>query len=608
MDRFQTNNIYTVNQSGQYLTQKNFSDPKQIRRFYAMLVGADARDGTNFSAAKAFPNSPFAVLDGMSRRFSVQEDCSHPFYEGVTAYDGAHREFCREFLQMTPLSVPSQELLPLYEAYAALHRFAEGGSAADCAAGVQGIIRFQVRVTPYLNRLYETVRSRFSAMLCEDAVSGLSVLHWLEITADALGDSRAIPELHKTVCGVMIREGYLHPADSAVHALFDAVCRMTEAKKTAKSFVSVQMAEQFSKQMLAYSPAEWDAFTELFFACAETAQGMERAAGEAVLLLCAASSYRNKNGQKLVETAKKFTARRCISVRETLLDEAERTADRKYAHFLVQALVYAMPEQVSSGEKLNKLYNDLELRCRAECFSAALLLKAETVTDPSKIAAFLTAVCTNEAFQELELAPVFQALDRNLRIGDADAAKAAGRIQTAKPRTLKCIQSAHIYALTVLDGKYTGEKLDKVLKGLAAQGFPCAEEDTYADELIRLVMRPSVPDSTFRLMTEAAARSGYYCQKLTDALFADGSRQSYERLALLTEAAAAMNSAAYADALTRRCSRLKRMSRQIAEIRSRLTTDTARDYLAEIEAAAEKLAAQNAQPSLLQKLFGKGTE
>ena len=606
MDGFLTTNLYTVNLSGQYQAVKNFMDPRQIRRFFAMIVGADARDKTNFDAARALPNSPFAVLDGMSRRLSVQEDCSAAYYDGVTEFDEAHRFFCREFLQMTNLSEPSADVLRLYGAYTALCAFADGGTPAQCADGITELSRYQLRPVPYLKQLYENVRERFREMLTGDAVSTLRILRWLEVTAADFGDSGAVPELRKTVCGVMIRQGYLHPADASVQPLLETVKTFPELGQTAKSFVSVQAGQKFAAQMQQYTPEEWNVFTDLFFECADLANGFERGAAAAVLRRCAASCFREHNGQQLPALLRKFVVRKCVDVRTALLDEAEQTTDETYARFLVLALVRTCPELVSTAENLSGLYDDLAVRGRADSFSAALLMKAEQITDPAKMAAFLNALCTNPAFQDLELAPVFLSLDHKLRVSDFSAASAAAKIQAGKPYGLKCVNSAHIYALALLSGKLRGEKLAKALTNLAEQGFPSAEQETYAKKLIALTVQESTPESAFRILAAAMSRSAYYSRMLTDALFEDDARQSAARIGMLAETAARISGSVYEEALTEHCAKLRKFDKQMAAIRSMLTTPEAQDFFDRIEKNAAALAAQNKSPSLFRKLFSFG--
>ena len=120
MDKFACVNEYTVDASGAYQTAKNLQDPKQSRRWRAMIVGADARDRANIGAARAIANSPFVLLDGKEKKALFDADTSHGYFSFISRFDEEHMRFCREFLQSFDLPLPGNDVLRLYEAFAVL--------------------------------------------------------------------------------------------------------------------------------------------------------------------------------------------------------------------------------------------------------------------------------------------------------------------------------------------------------------------------------------------------------------------------------------------------------------------------------------------------------
>lgn len=73
-------------------------------------------------------------------------------------------------------------------------------------------------------------------------------------------------------------------------------------------------------------------------------------------------------------------------------------------------------------------------------------------------------------------------LDKNLVLSDKTAGRLAAKIQRYKPENVSCINSAHIYALDVLDDRKLANDVVPILRGLISQGFPTIKDDALDDQ------------------------------------------------------------------------------------------------------------------------------
>jgi len=117
MRNFEETNVYTVNHSGRYQASIRLQDPNQFARHHAMIIGLDERDEACVSF-RATVNSPFALIDGATKRAYFDADIGFPYYDLITEFSDRHMEFCTEFapsFRRWPL--PGYGILFLYDCF-----------------------------------------------------------------------------------------------------------------------------------------------------------------------------------------------------------------------------------------------------------------------------------------------------------------------------------------------------------------------------------------------------------------------------------------------------------------------------------------------------------
>jgi len=117
MDNFITANRYTINQTGKFVLNINLQDPKQKKRFRAMIIGVDTRDKSNNKTENPPAGSPFVLLNGIDKKALFEADISNNFFRLITSFTDEHKYFCRVFLQKQNINSPDKKIFNLYKIF-----------------------------------------------------------------------------------------------------------------------------------------------------------------------------------------------------------------------------------------------------------------------------------------------------------------------------------------------------------------------------------------------------------------------------------------------------------------------------------------------------------
>ena len=606
LDKFANANKYTVNLDGQYQTQINLQSPNQKLRFRAMIVGVDERDKSNSSAAKALANSPYVLLDGKAKTISVNVDASNPYYRYVTAYNDGHMYLCREFMQMVDATSPSEDALKLYSAYSSLVKFSTSKKLKDLIPAITILDKFKLIRTTNLEKLYKEIKQEIPTFLREDAVLSFAVMNWLERTSAVVGDSTVRASFKDIICTSYADNVFVRPQTETTRELDKAIRKSAFLLDASENLLSLATVESYMSVVQSYKPEEWTAFSEYFAEALKLHKGNLPESVKSILPESINSLYRATDGKKALKVASLYIALNQKQTVEILLDNASKSADQRYTGFIIQLLCIAVPEIVASEASLARFYEQLQMYNLGHYISTALAYKAQTVTRPQDIDRFLEWTLSDKKFKEVDMSPVFKVLDKNLVLSDKTAGRVAAKIQRYKPENVSCINSAHIYALDVLDDRKLANDAVSILRGLISQGFPSIKDDTYCIRLIDRLFDSKLSDEAFAAIVSAAANSSFYSNMIAnEAMRYVGTRQD-SVIGEIVEIATRINSKAMFDALVTACSEIRQFDKGMTAIRGTISSKPAQQYFALIEMDARKLHGQKRDSSPFGRLFSRG--
>ena len=607
LDKFANANKYTVNLNGQYQTQINLQSPNQKLRFRAMIVGVDERDRTNTAAAKALANSPYVVLDGKALSLSVSVDTTNPYYRYVTAYDAGHEYFCRQFMQMVDVASPSGAVLKLYSAFTSLSKYSSSKQLKDLLSSLSILGQFKMARTTDLERLYREIKQEIPRFLKENAAASFVVMNWLEHTAPIVGDDSVRETFKDVVCCSYADNIFMHPQSESTEELHKAIKTSAFAQEATEYLTAQKTVDAYANVIRAYRPADWVTFTEFFSDALKTCRSGFTETIKTIISESIHSLYIARAGQNAVQVASLYSAQNMNQTVGTFLKDANISPDQNYIAFLIQLVCRIAPDAIATENNLARFFRQLQRFNLGSYFSVALAYKAQTLVRIQDMDRFLDWVLSNRELKEIDLTSTIKILDENIVISDKAAGKLASKIQSCKPDSIACINSAHKYALDALDDRRLMNGLIPLLDNMVTQGFPSLKDENYAEQLVNKLFDAKLPEGAFSIVVSAASQSPFYSSKIAaEAMRYIGTRQDFV-IGELIEIAAKSDDKVLFDAIVTACADVKQFDKGMAAIRETIHSKTARQYFTHIERDARTLHEQKKEPSLFGRLFSRGS-
>ena len=607
LDKFANANKYTVNLSGQYQTQINLQSPNQKLRFKAMIVGVDERDKTNTAAARALANSPYVVLDGKTRTLSINVDTSNPYYRYVTTYDEGHEYLCRQFMQMVDVASPSGDVLKLYSAFVSLSKYSSSKQLRDLLASLNVLEQVKLKKTSNLERLYKEIKQDIPRFLKEDAVSSFAVMSWLEHTAVVVGDDSVRETFNDVVCRSYADNIYMRPQAESTKDLHNAITKSVFAQSASAYIISRTTVEAYANAAQAYKPSDWVSFTEFYVAALKANEGDFSETVNVLLPDSINALYHARDGQGAVRVASLYVALNQRQTVDILLTHASSVTDQNYIAFIIQLVCRIAPELISTESNLTRLYRQLQRFNLNSYFSVALAYKAQTMVRVQDMERFLDWIQSNRELKGIDLTSTIRIFDKNIVISDKTAGRLASEIQSCKPEGVACINSAHVYALDVLDARKQAGGLIPILNNMISQGFPSIKDEAYAERLVDKLYSGRLPEGVFATVVTAASNSSFYSALIAgEAMRYVGKRQD-SVIGELIDTAVQTNSKPLFDALINACADIKQFDKGMSAIRGTIRTKAAQQYFALVEKEAKTLHDQRKESSLFGRLFSRGS-
>jgi hypothetical protein len=301
-----------------------------------------------------------------------------------------------------------------------------------------------------------------------------------------------------------------------------------------------------------------------------------------------------------------YAALNQVQTVDIILADASSATDQNYIAFLVQLVCRIAPETISTESNLTRLYKQLQQFNLDSHFSAALAYKAQTLVRAQDMERFLDWIQSSRELKGVDLTSVIRILDKNIVISDKAAGRLASQIQNCRPENVPYINSAHIYALDILDDRKLASGLIPLLNSMISQGFPSIKDEAYAERLVGKLYSGRLPEGAFSTVVSAASNSPYYSALIAEeAMRYVGTRQDLV-ISELIDIAVQTSSKNLFDALVNACADMKQFDKGVSAIRGTIRSKSSQQYFALIEKDARTLHDQKKEPSLFGRLFSRG--
>jgi len=489
MDKFVNSNRYTVNQDGRFQAQMNLQDPRQIHKFRAMIVGVDERDRNNVSASRPMPNSPFVLLDGKEKKADFESgSTSHNYFKLITGFDSTHKEFCREFLQTFHVTMPTEDVFRLFDAFRALGSI--DTQSASSLLGALGILgKFKADNTDIFQTICRRLEKSLTALLQSDLINTLGIIDWLQKSSVVTGDtgvkSRLVDMVTRAFEELVFINGRMSDASKFWQQLKngefarDIAVVMTDRNNLSKMEVILERM----------TPSEWVIFLGLYLECGKASGTTSSDTIEKIGGLCLHNCYREKDKKSMGDAIDILSQNRSISTADLLFSIAKGMEDDGFAQYLAGYVVENDNAVTASDNTMLAFCDKLKnagLEQLIEFVVRKRLAKLRMPEYPQYIRA-LDGFHRKGYLRDRDLADILAAMDEQIQPEAPDKAmqELADALLNHKLHLGNYVNAAHVYVMSEFSKKSTPQDFDEVVDYLDSQGLPSINKRAYVDKFVK---------------------------------------------------------------------------------------------------------------------------
>jgi hypothetical protein len=486
MDKFVNTNRYTV-KLGIYQPQMNLQDSNHKQRYRAMIVGVDERDKTNVNASRPLANSPFVLLDGKQKQAMFEADISNRYYQIITQFDEKHRVFCGEFLQTFTLLKPGEDVYNLYEIFNVVYKpsMADTRKLADALARLN---KYQAANTGIYREIYGRINAEVSRFMQEDFSYALHIVNWLLKTSTIVGDSGARQNLTVIVCKAFTGIVFGKFDNTAKRSYWTQI-QNTEFAQDAACDITDMNVIRDKLPTSAFTPADAATFVSIYVDCAlliGIGSIIEHKDLKFVVKYEIKVCYKDGDANSLHEIVSTLSRIKSINSLDFLFELAKDN-DKRLGEFVIKYIISHDTAIYTSDDSLQSFCKKLNDAGLTHLAGIALIKRVNILNKSSEMESFIKTMCDMDFIGENVLAQVFELIDSRI-IVSADT-PLVELLQLKKPHGAKCINSAHLFALSILSNNHKQYNLIKTFKELKKQDFPSITDEKYIYKLVEHLIK-----------------------------------------------------------------------------------------------------------------------
>jgi hypothetical protein len=604
MDEFKSANRYAVNQMGVYQPQKNFQDESQKLRCRAMIIGVDERDRTNAAAARTTANSPFVLLDGKEKRALFEADISNAYFQFITGFNEVHQSFCREFLQMINITEPSADVYRLLDIFKALENTLLP-NAEDMGKIVSLLGKYTLFDSTKLQNIYARITAELPQYLREDPRSTLQIIKWLQATARTVNDTGANLRLTDIVCKVFTEQMCKSPDSEGAFDFWRNIKNSEFASSVAGYFVDPAILQANKPHLRQFEFQDIIMYVFVYLDCAayvnsDKEQDLQGITNWGLQHCC--KEDKTDAAYKILDL---LTQNQRVNVQDVLFSIA-KGAENDYAEFIINLLIKYDNSIVSSDVALAAFLKKLSAEKMEHLAVVVLKDRAYALSGTIDIVAFIKLLKKAQFLTIRDMSELFMALDRKLTISEKDSMNAAVIIQREKPKEAACVNSAHLYALEVLNDKRSRAQFTKIYNELIPQKFPSVTNPEYIAVLTDKLFKARLEERELVYIVHLFSRVPEYISELVNFILGITTpKKNDEWYILISVAAKAHDRGATFNAIVEECAKLKQGEKALAQLSDMLDTKETQSYFKQIAEKARVIIRSQKPQSGFGKLFGK---
>ena len=604
MDNFVTVNRFAVNQSGLYQTQINLQDPNQKQRYRALIVGVDERDRANINSARPLANSPFVLLDGKEKKAMFDCDTSKKYYNMITSFSNAHQQFCREFLQMIDISSPGSEIYMLFDIFMLLEN-SDMPNAVTLGKILTNLSRYRLFNTRKLQKIYSRITTSLPQFLGDDAQGILQIINWLHTIARIVKDQDAKQGLTKFLCEALDVQIFKKSDPVKTLEFWESLKKSEFAADIVNHVIGSYKLQDNSSVFDRLKLPDIVMFVTIYIDCFALFGTVEKQNLERVVHYGLQSCFRENDTACASKILKALLQNKQHNIQDILFSII-KDASKDFAEFIIKYIIEYDESIVTSDASMLDFIKRLSLGKMEHLIGIILKNRIEILRKPSELDQFIRAVLTITEINSSDLAIVFEAIDRKINPADKNYFIISSTLQKQKPETAVYKNSAHNYALGILNNNNTNKFID-IFQELIVQGFPSETSSDYVSELNRLLFNIQLNKEEFMYIIQMYDNAPkVYLDEFTKIILSNVAKQQ-NKWNILIALAKNSSSRNIDEVIVRALADLKPREKVWIQFNDLLTTTPAREYFAGLAERAKEIISSQKSQSILSKIVKRIT-
>ncbi|MDR1641360.1 MAG: hypothetical protein LBT59_16845, partial [Clostridiales bacterium] len=403
---------------------------------------------------------------------------------------------------------PTNDIFSLYKAYIALDHPVGAKVTAD---SLSTLLKYQMIKSKYFIDLYSTIKPKMQSFLEESAESALVIMDWLQKASEVLkkGDDISFGDLlNKTFADLI----FVKRDEEKFRAFWNDVKASKYAIALAAYMLSPNTFIEYGEYARAFTPSEGIAFALIILECSAVLENLDPEDLTAIADYGLKSSIKDSNEfpRKIYNALEKAFNKDKGKMQNALMSILlDNSSNKDYCEYIINMRVKMDGDLLSSPQIMESFFDELTQGPLQGYYGAALRSVANHIgfNYISKLINLMKKY-SQKTFGETERA-AFESLDKKLSSLDSAYCNIARVIYTQRPDLAKCPNSAHLYALHIID---YADLVSEEFKRIDRRDFPLIEDNQgfIQDFISSFINRNMDPDTARDVISRLMENKTYF--------------------------------------------------------------------------------------------------
>jgi len=346
--------------------------------------------------------------------------------------------------------------------------------------------------TSIIKGLYKKTKDDISRFLNEDFLCALNIISWLLKTSETVGDTGAKQQLSKLVCDKFTAIIFSKIEHTIKRSSWAQIKSTEFAKDAACDISNMEIIRKNESNLKTFTPAEIAGFTEIYLEAVSLTGEQQKQNLESIIKFAIKVCSNGNDADSLHKIVSSLSQIKTINTQNFLFSLVKGV--EKADEFVIKYIIDRDANIIISDDSVRSFSEKLKGAGLEKLADLALVKRVNVLNKPSEIEKFIKGLQDLNFIGEDAMAKVYESIDAKVSASDNELAEF---IQAKRPGNARCVNSAHLFALSVLSDNRKKQNLIEVFTNLSKQGFPsitAVTDEKYLNKFVELLLKTSLTE------------------------------------------------------------------------------------------------------------------